>query len=384
MSTSLRITAAAGALILLALLMALLAGMFEEKIPPGSVAAPPLPIDGPLAEVQLHRVPLVEEAVGTLRPREQTQISARVLSTVTVVTVSEGDRVAKDDVLVELDRRDLTARLEQARQARAAAQAALDEALATFDRVSELAERGVAAAAELDRAEAALKTAQAELARNRQAVEEAEAARSHATIRAPFDGRVIHRMVEPGDTAVPGSPLLHLYDPDALRLEAQVRESLATRLTPGDSLRVRIDALDLTVPSTVEMIVPAADPGSRSFVVKADMPPLPELYPGMFGRLLIQAGTVEHVSIPASALRRVGQLEYVLVAVDGSALRRYVRTSPARHAGRMEVLSGLRPGEQVVLPPAAQAGAEAEAPGGQKDTATPGIGGGNGRDNHDH
>ncbi|MDZ7752921.1 MAG: efflux RND transporter periplasmic adaptor subunit [Gammaproteobacteria bacterium] len=375
MNASLRIAGAAGALILLAFLMALLAGVFEEKIPTGRVAAPPRPIAGPLVEVQLHRVPLVEEAVGTLRPREQTQISARVLSTVIAVTVREGDRVTKGDVLVELDRRDLTARLEQARQARAATQATLEEARATFERVRELAERGVAAAAELDRTEAALKTAQAELERSRQAVGEAETARSHATVRAPIDGRIIHRLVEPGDTASPGSPLLHLYDPEALRLEAQVRETLATRLTPGESLQVRIDALDLTVPSTVDMIVPAADPGSRSFVVKTSLPSLPEIYPGMFGRLLIQAGTVEHVSMPASALRRVGQLEYVLVAVDGSALRRYVRTGPARHDGRMEVLSGLRPGEQVVLPPATQSGAEAESPGRQDDTATHKIGG---------
>lgn len=350
-AVGLRITAAAGALILLAFLMALLAGMFEEKIPPGSVAAPPMPIDGPLAEVQLHRVPLVEEAVGTLRPTEQTQISARVLSTVTAVTVSEGDRVAQGDVLVELDRRDLTARLEQARQARAVTQAVWEEARASFERINELAQRGVVAAAELDRTEATLRTAQAELAGSRQAVEEAEAAHSYATVRAPFDGRVMHRMVETGDTAVPGNPLLHLYDSDALRMEAQVRESLAIQLAPGDRLRVRIDALDLTLPSTVDMIVPAADPGSRSFVVKTTLPPLPELYPGMFGRLLIQAETEEHVSIPVSALRRVGQLEYVLVAVDGNALRRYVRIGAARHEGRMEVLSGLRPGEWVVLPP---------------------------------
>jgi RND family efflux transporter MFP subunit len=365
MSMSLRIAAAAGALALLAVLMGLLAGVFEEKIPPGRLAARPVPIDGPLAEVSLHRVPQIEQAVGTLRPREETQVAARILGIVTAVNVHEGDPVQKGDVLIELDRRELTARVEQARQVSAAAKASLDEARKAFERVSVLAERGVAAAAELDRARAGLDSAQAQLQRARQVVDEAETARSHATLRAPISGRVIHRWVEPGDTATPGEPLIHLYDPGALRLEAYVRESLAARLTPGDRLEARIDALDQTLPAGVEEVVPAADPGSRSFLVKASVPALPALYPGMFGRLLIPLGTVEHVSVPASALRRVGQLEYVLVAREAGALRRYVRTGVARHEGRVEVLSGLRPGERVVLAQGVESGTAAsdlEAP----------------------
>jgi len=368
MSVLLRVGAAFGALALLALLMGLLAGIFEKKIPPGKLAARPTPVDGPLAEVRLHRVQQVEQAVGTLQPKEETQVSSRILGTVLSVDVREGDPVQEGDILVELDRRELTARVEQASQASAAAKAGLEEARSTFERMSALAERGVVAAAELDRARAALESTQAQLRRARQLVEEAETARSHATLRAPISGRVIHRLVEPGDTATPGSPLLHLYNPNALRLEAHVRESLAAGLSPGDRLEARIDALDRILPATVDEMVPAADPGSRSFLVKTTVPARPGLYPGMFGRLLIPTGMVEHVSVPVSALRRVGQLEYVLVAGDTGALRRYVRAGVARHNGRVEVLSGLRPGEQVVLPPE---GVESGTPSADAETSRP-------------
>ena len=351
MNALLRVGSALGALALLALLMGLLAGVFEEKIPPGRLPALPVPVDGVLAEVRLHLVPQIEQAVGTLQPKEETQVSSRIFGTIVGVGVREGDLVQEGSILVELDRRELTARVEQARQASAAAKARLEEARSSFERVSTLAERGVAAAAELDRVRATLESAQAQQHQAHKVVEEAETARSHAILRAPISGRVIHRMVEPGDTATPGSPLLHLYQPGSLRLEAHVRESLAAGLSTGDRLEVRIDALDRTLPAIVDETVPAADPGSRSFVVKAVIPSRSELYPGMFGRLLIPTGTVEHVSIPAAALRRVGQLEYVLVADDTGASRRYIRTGVASHDGRIEVLSGLRPGEQVVLPP---------------------------------
>ena len=350
MRISLRITAAMAALAVSAVLMGLLAGVFEEKISPNRLAPQSVPADGPLAEARLHHVPQIEQAVGTFRPKLETKVASRVLANVVAVNVHEGELVEEGDALVELDRRELTARVEQARQEQAAAQAAVEEARSGFKRVSELADRGVAAAVELDRARAALKTAEAQLLRARRGLEEIEATRSFTTVRAPISGRVIHRLIEPGDTATPGGTLLHLYDPRSLRLEAHVRETIATRLSLGDRLDVQVDASRLKLPAIVEEVVPAADPGSRSFIVKAAVPALPDLYPGMFGRLLIPTGREEHVSVPAEAIRRVGQLEYVMVVTDDHVLRRYVRIGVQSHEGRVEVLSGLRPGEQVVLP----------------------------------
>ncbi|MDX1653661.1 MAG: HlyD family efflux transporter periplasmic adaptor subunit, partial [Candidatus Competibacteraceae bacterium] len=151
-------------------------------------------------------------------------------------------------------------------------------------------------------------------------------------------------------TAVPGQPLLRLYDPDQLRLEASVRESLASRLQRGATLTARIDALDLELPATVDEIVPTADPGSRSFLVKAALPFRADLYPGMFGRLLIPLGTVARLYVPQEAVARFGQLEFVQVPTPQGTARRYIRTAGPGAEGRLEVLSGLSEGERVILP----------------------------------
>jgi len=156
--------------------------------------------------------------------------------------------------------------------------------------------------------------------------------------------------VDPGDTATPGEPLLRLYDPQALRLTATVRESLASRLQTGQTLPVRIDALDLEVEGEIAEIVPAADPGSRSFEVRVALPARENLYPGMFGRLGIRLGTEARLAIPQAAVARYGQLAFVEVMGAEGILRRYIRTGRALPGEQVEVLSGLQVGERVVVP----------------------------------
>jgi Trk K+ transport system NAD-binding subunit len=182
------------------------------------------------------------------------------------------------------------------------------------------------------------------------ALEEARTARSYSTIRAPFDARLVDRFVDPGDTVMPGTPMARLYDPGRLRLEANVRESLAELLRSLDQLDVRIDALDRTVRGRIEEIVPSSDPGSRTFVVKVGLPADPALFPGMFGRLAIPVGVEERFLVPGDAVLRVGQLEFVRVESGEGVQRRHVRTGQPAEDGLIEVRSGLEPGERVRVP----------------------------------
>jgi RND family efflux transporter MFP subunit len=252
-------------------------------------------------------------------------------------------------VLVELDERDLESRLRQMRDRAAAAQARLNEAERHYQRIQELYGRDVVSRSDLDRAEADRDAAQAELERARDAVEEARTALSHATIRAPMTGRVIDRLAEPGDTARPGMPLLRIYDPESLQLDAHVRESIAARLERGQSLTARIDAIDTSLAVKIDEIVPSADPGSRTFIVRTGLPRHANLYPGMFGRLIIVTGSEQRIEVPAAAIERVGQLEFVHVVTDRGAVRRHIRTGETTPDGRVEVMSGLVAGEQVVI-----------------------------------
>ena len=126
-----------------------------------------------------------------------------------------------------------------------------------------------------------------------------------------------------------------------------VRESLIGRISLHEKLSVKVTALGGEVLSgEVAEIEPLADPVTRSFLVKVRLPEVPGLYPGMFGRLLVPLGQEEAVLVPERAIRRVGQLETVMVRDGEQWLPVYVRTGEMLD-GRVEVLSGLSGGETV-------------------------------------
>jgi len=339
-----------GGLVLVAS-VALLSGMCGKRIGPDDVKpAGALRAEGDVAEVVEERAMAYEEVSGTIFSARHTTISSKILARIDSIPVRAGDEIEAGAVVVRLDSRDLDARLAAARERVRSAQAAAELALSERERVAGMFESNVASKRDLDRTDAALRMARAELESARQNVADAEVGLSYSEIRSPVTGRVIDRLAEPGDTAAPGAPLLRIYDPGAMRLEAPVREGLATRLTSGQPLRVRIEAVDLTLEGEIDEIVPAAEPGARTFLVKVRLPRDPRLFSGMFGRVSVPAGEAERLVAPASAVERIGQLEYVMVvAEDGAAARRLVTTGPALGDGRVEVLSGLAAGERVLL-----------------------------------
>jgi RND family efflux transporter MFP subunit len=211
------------------------------------------------------------------------------------------------------------------------------------------ADPGAVSKAERDRVQTTLSTAQAELMRLKRQEDEAGTALSHSKLAAPIAGRIVERLGDPGDTAIQGEPLLRMYDPATLRLEANVRESVASKLAKDQHLTVEIDALKKKYSVVVDEIVPSADPGSRSFLVKVSLTDGTGLYPGMFGRLMIPIGKVEKIYIPTKAVTHVGQLDFVIVDTKQGAVRRYVRLGEFGPDDRIEVISGLTAGETVLI-----------------------------------
>ena len=171
---------------------------------------------------------------------------------------------------------------------------------------------------------------------------------AYTRILAPFDGRVVDRFAEPGDTAQPGSKLLALYNPLSLRVEAQVREIVALGLEVGQALQVEIPSMQKVVDAVIEERVPAADPGSRSFKVKASFAFDKSLLPGMYARLLVPVGNGTQLLIPADRVVHVGQLDLVWVYEDGQSYRRFVRIGSVDQNGQVEILAGLKEGEWVL------------------------------------
>lgn len=352
MKLTIRIAAALLAFGALIVALAYLAGFFTQKIAPDRVAATAQPTQQRELRtftVQMVTEPVLERAAGTVRSRTETVVSARITGTITSVNVRVGDSVRVGELLVRLDVRELESRLKQQQDYLAGAQARVNEARPSFDRMRALLDRGVVPKAEFDRARAVLRTAEAERARAEEAVREAETGLSYATILAPIDGRVVDRLAEPGDMAVPAESLLRLYDPGRLRLEANVRESLGSRLNPGDPLEVHIGALDAELQGTVEEIVPLADPGSRTFLIKVALPELKNLYPGMFGRLLLPTGSAQRIYVPAGAVEHAGQLAFVTVVSEQGPQRRFVREGKRTGNDQVEILSGLAPGDRLIV-----------------------------------
>ncbi|MCX7805445.1 MAG: efflux RND transporter periplasmic adaptor subunit [Planctomycetota bacterium] len=320
------------------------------------------------------------EFAGTVQSRRVVQVSPQVMGRVREITVAAGDRVRAGQTLVVLDDQELQARVKQAEESVRAADAAAKAAEAGVEaaraavRLAELElERqkatyaaGATPKAALDQAETALRTAAAALesaneqakaaVRNRDAaVQNLDASRvmlSYTKIRAPMDGVAVDKYAEVGDIAVPGRPLLTIQSDIELRFEAPVSEACARRISVGMPAIVRVDAAGKSWDAVVQEIVPAMDPNSRSFLVRTNLPEPAGLKPGMFGRLRFACAPGRTLAIPSGAVIRRGQIELAFVASGGAARLRIIRTGRTI-ADRVEILSGLAAGEEVVLDPPA-------------------------------
>ena len=338
---------ALAAVVVVLVAMLWLSGAFRSgKIEPAKL---PLPgVEGVRATAVAQRVKLVPvtEPVGTVQASHKTSVAARVVANVLEMKVNAGEKVQQGQLLALLDDTAQQARVEQAKESLRSAEASRDYAGQEVERRKGLPGQ-VLSESERQQWDSKLSMANAEVARAKQAVLEAESALADTQIRAPISGVVIDRLVEAGDQGAPGKPLLTLYDPAQLRIEAAVRESDIGRLSPGQKLTIVVDALREERQGTVEQIVPAADPASRTFLVKVRLADPAKVFPGMYARLRIPLDEKQTVQIPSTAVRRVGQLTLVDVVRDGRSVRRAVRLG--RSGETVEVLAGLSEGEQVAL-----------------------------------
>ncbi|WP_246221813.1 efflux RND transporter periplasmic adaptor subunit [Marichromatium bheemlicum] len=172
---------------------------------------------------------------------------------------------------------------------------------------------------------------------------------------APFDGVIVKKFVEVGDTVQPGQPLLNYADIEYLQVEVDVPARLRTGLREGMMLQAEIDPSDRRVPVRVAQIFPMADPQRHTIKVKFDLPQgVSE--PGMYAKVRVpdlNAPARANPVIPRSAVRYNGSLPgvYVLDA-EGAPKLRLIRVGEALEGGFVTVLSGLRPGERVLANPA--------------------------------
>ena len=298
---------------------------------------------------------------GVVEALRQTVIAAQVQGSVIALAVKAGDAVTQGQVLVRIDAR-AAAQNSAASQAQVqAARAALDVATRDYERQRQLAQKQYISQAALERAEAQFRATSAQLKAQIAQAGAADIQSGFFTVKAPYAGVIAELPVSLGDMAMPGRPLLTLYDPAALRVTAAVPQSTLARLAAGQPARVELPGLSAerqwqTSPRV--QVLPVIDAATHSAQVRIDLPVgLQGVTPGMFARvwLATPGGTASRLYVPAAAIVRRAEMTglYVIDSAGRPALR-LVRLGRAQNDS-IEVLAGVAAGERVALDPQAAA-----------------------------
>jgi RND family efflux transporter MFP subunit len=305
-------------------------------------------------------------------------LSSKIMGTVLEVHARAGDRVRTGQVLAVIDSRETEAMvqksesgLEEARLAIQEAEKSIEAARANLQLASvtlkryqellaqksvslqefdEVQTRQLSAAASLEALQAKRLQAEARIRQAQSDISASEAVRAYARILCPFDGVVSQRQAEPGSLAVPGMHLLTVEETNRYRLEVPIDESQIPWVKIGETVSLEIESLG---PSSqkgrVSEILPSADPSSRTYLVKIDLPRHPRLRSGMYGQALFVTGSRQGIWIRPQSIIRQGQLEGVYVLEkSGIARLRLLKLGEVTDGG-IEVLSGLEGGEAYVV-----------------------------------
>jgi membrane fusion protein (multidrug efflux system) len=376
-----------------ALLLLSVSGMVmgcAEKSAAKSSKEPPKKVS--VAKVELLPAEETVYATGTLAAMDRAVLSAKVPGRVEEIRTDLGSVVKKGEVLAQIEKTDFELKKLQAEaamaQARARlglalsgeedkaapetvsivkeAKAVLNESAKNRERIGHLREQGIIAEAELETVEANYQVALNRYdeavyeAKNRLAVLKqrqvelniAEQELIDTTIRAPFDGVVASRQTSPGEYLKEATPILTLVRIDPIRLRAEVSEKDAPRVKAGQTVRLEIEGAEQEYQSKVSRLSPVITADNRMLIAEADFQNAEAtLRPGSFGKIEIVVNpSKETLFIPSSAVVTFAGMQKVFVINSGKPSEREVRCG--RHKGnKVEVISGLKRGETVVLEP---------------------------------
>jgi RND family efflux transporter MFP subunit len=345
------------------LTVAVAAGCSKKHEAGKTESAPAAVVKGvSLETVKIVAVPELLDVVGSVRARTSAVVSTRIPGSISVLRVREGDRVKKGQLLAQLDAQENQATAAMATAGIEEARRGVDEAMSrkkladtTYDRYQNLLKEQAISRQEFDvrQAEkdmAAQGVARAE-SRLRQAQEGAKASTTmsdYTRIIAPISGIISSKQADLGASVFPGQPLMTIEDDGSYQLELALPENVATKVKPGSSLLVTLDAIGSSFPAKIAEIVPTADPGSRTFMAKIALTQK-GLKSGMFGRGAITLGTsVNGITVPKKAVVDHGALTSVWT-LDKENVARMRIVKVGRQTGeRVEILSGLSEGDRVV------------------------------------
>jgi multidrug efflux pump subunit AcrA (membrane-fusion protein) len=373
-----------------ALVLILFAGCSGPYSSPAVSAKEETPIAVQTITAKPEGIPEVVSATGELLAEEQATIGGKVPGRVTKLHVDLGSQVRAGQVLAEIEKDDYELRVRQAEalvnQARARlgildrtddnvaieetalvrqAAAALKEARFIFQTTEQLQKEGVMSRIDMEKAqvrfqgaEAAYQAAteevmqlKAQLNERRTQVALARQNLTDCVIRAPFAGAVTHRIAGLGEYLAVNAPVVTLVRQHPLRLRLEVPERAAAKVRIGQRIDVRLDGGAVTQSGHVVRLSPAIDAQSRSLLVEGEIPnESGALRPGSFAEGAITVDpNASGFAIPRDSVTSFAGVERVYLVRDGVLEDRVVKTGRRLPGDKVEVVSGIDPGMEIVL-----------------------------------
>ena len=335
---------------LLGLAVGLVNGCGKHE-PPQEQATVGRTVTAAVQTVQQAPLSVRVEAPGAVVSEDQVQVASRLMGYIREIKVEEGQAVKAGQLLFVVDPADIQGQANQARAGLAQAEAALADAKLDYERFGALYKEEAIPKMQWDKVRLQYQVAQQQVAAARAGLGLASGQMRYASVVAPIDGVVTQKMANAGDLAAPGRPVLVIEGLKKLQVRTQVSSDVYARIKTGEKVSIVPDGDANLAPieGVIAQVVPAADPASHSHLVKIDLPAGSGLSSGNFVRVGFAVGSREGIRVPAAALaERAGITGVFVVDAQGVAHYRMVRTG-ASEQGMVEIVSGLNPGDKVVV-----------------------------------
>ena len=290
-------------------------------------------------------------AVGTVKAINQAKTSAKIPGKVEKILVDEGGTVSAGHTLLSLEKTDLILTVRQAKAAVGMAEANLSKATTAWERAQELLEKGIASKEQYDFAKSAFEMAEASVSQAKADYGLARHQLENADVTTMFGGTVLQKYVDIGERVAPGQPLFEVAQIDPVEIKVGVSDRRFSELKLGQPSTIKVDGYPrLSFTGEVKKIQPIIDPTTRTFKVTIGVANPEELLkPGMFARVEIELDYHPDALVMPKAATLEEEGKYFAVAVRNDRAHRAEIVLGFRDGNRIEVLSGLSEGDQVVL-----------------------------------
>ncbi|MGB5199523.1 MAG: efflux RND transporter periplasmic adaptor subunit [Sedimenticolaceae bacterium] len=296
---------------------------------------------------RIYRLDGVAEAIN------RSTVSAQTSGRVVEIGFDVDDYVRQGDVIVRIDDAKQQSAVRQAEANLSVAVAKRQDAAQEFERIEGVFAKQAVSEAEMDRATTALKQARANERAATAALHQAEQELTYTEVRAPYNGIVTERLIEVGENAQPGSPLMTGLSLDSMRISVDVPQNLMESIRAERNAHAEVNGK--WIKASKVTVFPVADPRSDTFKVRLQLPDEVEgIFPGMYIKVGFVAGSQERLVIPrASVVLRSEVVGVYVVDDEGQVRFRYIRLGSPAGPDHVSVLSGLAEGERVAEDPVA-------------------------------